>query len=252
MSKIIVKNKMAIERMRIAGELLARVMEEIAEHVVIGCSTYEIDRLFEQKMLERGLKPECKGYAGYKYATCISLNDVVVHGIPSKEVILKSGDFVTIDVVGSYKKYCVDMARCFFVGKVDPVAKKMAAVAQQALDVAIDRIKPGCRLFDISVAIQQTVENEGFSVVRSFAGHGIGRNMHEEPEIPNFRTQSKIDVILQEGMTLAIEPMIAQGSYDVQVMADGWTAKTVDGGFAAHVEDTVLVTKDGAEIFTRI
>ena len=252
MFTIIIKNKIAIDKMRMAGKKLANVMDEVKDSVVEGINTFDLDALIEKKMVERGLRPECKGYAGYKFATCISLNDVIVHGIPSKEIILKSGDFVKIDVVGSYKKYCVDMARCFFIGNVDPLVKKIAAVAQKALDTAICKIKPGCCLSDISASIQREVEISGFSVVRAFAGHGIGKSMHEDPEIPNYITSEGKKIVLREGMTLAIEPMIAQKSYEVRIMSDGWTAKTSDGGMAAHVEDTVLVTKNGAEVLTRV
>lgn len=248
---IIIKNKVIIEKMRIAGKLLAEIMQEAQSLVVIGKNTAEIDAIIEQNMRKKGLVPACKGYAGYNHATLISLNDVIVHGVPSKEIILKSGDFVKIDVVGAYKGYCVDMARYFFVGEVNPFVRKIAAVAQQALDSAIDNVVPGKKLSDISALIQQIVEREGFGVVRYFAGHGIGKDIHEAPDIPNYGVPGQ-GPILQPGMTLAIEPMITQGAYDVQIMADGWTAKTVDGGLAAHVEDTILVTEQGAEILTRL
>lgn len=247
-----VKNKTAIEKMRFAGKRLAQVMEEIKPYVTQGADTLSIDSVIEEKMRKLGLKPECKGYAGYKHATCISLNDVIVHGVPSKNVILKSGDFVKIDVVGSYKQYCVDMARYFFVGDVSPIVKKMALVAQCALDIAVSRAVAGNRVSDISISVQQVVEKEGFSVIRAFAGHGIGKQMHESPEIPNYYGDTGQGVLLQEGMTLAIEPMIAEKSFDIQVADDGWTARTVDGGLAAHVEDTVLVYKNRAEVLTRV
>jgi len=251
MSKIIIKNKIAIEKMRFAGKALARIMEEIKSLMVPGVSTWELDAFFEKKMRSAGLIPMCKGYAGYKHATCISLNDVIVHGIPSKEIVLKSGDFVKIDVVGAYKNYCADIARYFFVGDVRPIVKKIASVAQKALDGAISIIKPGLRLSSVSATIKQEVEKEGFGVVRDFAGHGIGKSIHEAPEIPNYG-QAHQGPVLLAGMTLAIEPMITQNRYDVQVMDDGWTAKTVDGGLAAHVEDTIVVTQNSVEILTRM
>lgn len=251
MRTITIKNKAAIEKMRVAGHALALVMASIGDHVKVGKNTLDLDQIIEEKMRAGGLKPECKGYGTYKHATCISVNDVVVHGIPSKEIILKSGDFVKIDVVGSYKGYCADMARYFFVGEVNPKAAMLAQVAQTALDNAIKRITPGIRLSDVSACIQQEVEKAGFGVVRYFAGHGIGKSMHEAPDVPNYGKPGQ-GPILQEGMTLAIEPMITEGSYDIHILEDGWTAKTVDGGLAAHVEDTVVVTKNGAEILTRI
>lgn len=248
---ILIKNKIAIENMQVAGRILANILEKIKEQVVPGVSTLQLDNIIERNMRKNGLMPVCKGYAGYCHATCISLNDVIVHGVPSEKTVLKSGDFVKIDVVGSYKGYCADMARYFFVGEVSDLVKDIANVAQIALDKAIDVAVPGNRVSDISACVQKEVEGKGFSVVRKFAGHGIGRNIHEEPEVPNFVEPGR-GPILKEGMTLAIEPMITQGSYEVKVSQDGWTAKTLDGGLAAHVEDTILVTKNGPVIFTRI
>ncbi len=250
-SLIVLKNKTAIEKMRTAGKKLAQIMLEIEEYVVPGANTFDLDAIIEEKMRKSGLKPECKGYAGYRHATCISLNDGVVHGIPSKEVILKSGDFVKIDVVGSYQKYCADMTRPYFVGEVSPLVVRLARVAQRSLDAAIAKIAPNVFLSDISATVQQEVEQEGFGVVRQFFGHGIGRSIHEYPDVPNFGTPGR-GPLLQQGMTLAIEPMITAGSYEIYVLKDGWTAKTKDGSLAAHVEDTVVVTHDGFEVLTRI
>ncbi len=248
---IIIKNKAAIVKMREAGRLLALVMETIQSDDLEGKNTWEVDALIEKKMLAAGLKTPCKGFFDYKHATCISVNDVVVHGIPSKETVLKSGDFVTIDVVGSFKGYCADMARCFFVGEANPIAKQLATVAQMSLDQAIALIKPGVRLSTISASIQKVVEQNGFGVIRDFVGHGIGKDFHEAPEIPNFGEPGQ-GPTLREGMALAIEPMIVEKDYRVKKQSDGWTIKTLDGGLAAHVEDTVLVTADGVEILTRL
>lgn len=247
---IVIKNKLALEKMRIAGKLLAPIVKEAGKLLKPGVNTLEIDSFVTNSMRKAGLKPECIGYGTYKYATCISVNDVIVHGIPSEKVVLKSGDFVKIDVVGSYKNYCVDMARYFFVGSVDPEVKRIAAVAQRALDAAIAQAVPGAHLHDISATVQEEVEREGYGIVRDFAGHGVGRDIHEEPEIPNFGKRGT-GPVLREGMTLAIEPMITQGSPKVKIMTDGWTAKTVDGGIAAHVEDTVVVSPHGPEVLTR-
>lgn len=248
---IVVKNKAALGKMRTAGHRLAIIMGEVAEKVRAGVTTLEIDSFIEEKIREAGLLPVCKGYAGYKHATCISLNDEVIHGVPSHKIVLKSGDFVKIDVAGSYKGYCADMTRYFFVDQVDVRVKRLAAVAQWALDEAIAEIAPGKHLFDISECIQRVVEKEGFGVVRDFAGHGIGKSLHEDPEIPNFGKAGQ-GPILQEGMVFAIEPMITEHDYAVKVASDGWTVKTVDGGLAAHVEDTVAVVKGGAEVLTRV
>jgi methionyl aminopeptidase len=248
---MLIKNKIAIDKMRTAGKRLASILTEIQPEVVAGVSTWDLDRLIESKMLKSGLIPECKGYAGYKHATCISLNDGIVHGVPSKDLILKSGDFVKIDVVGSYKGYCADMTRFFFIGQVSATVKEIAATAQRALDTAILRISPGINISKISACIQDEVEKSGFSVIRAFAGHGIGKDLHEDPDVPNYRKPGN-EVILREGMTLAVEPMIAEKSYEVRILSDGWTSKTADGGLAAHVEDTILVVKGGSEVLTRI
>jgi methionyl aminopeptidase len=248
---IIIKNKLAIDKMRHAGHILAQILEDIRPLVVIGLSTYELDAIIEARMLAQGLGTPCKGYGTYKFATCISLNDGVVHGVPSKEIILKSGDFVKIDVVGSYQSYCADLTRYYFVGEASPTAQRLAAVAQSALDSVIDIIKPGIKLSDISSLVQQIVEREGFGVVRDFAGHGIGQHFHEEPSIPNYGKPGKGPTVC-EGMAFALEPMITEKSFEVRIMSDGWTAKTVDGGLAAHVEDTVVVTKTGVEVLTRL
>jgi len=248
---IAIKDKKAIQKMHTAGNLLAQVMQRVKNSVVPGVCSLDIDYFIENNMRELGLQPECKGYAGYKHATCISLNDVIVHGVPSEQVLLKSGDFVKIDVVGSYKGYCADIARYFFVGKVDSGVKDIALVAQKALDKAIEKVAVGARISDLSACIQKEVESKGFNVVREFAGHGIGKQIHEKPDIPNYGEPGK-GPMLRAGMTLAIEPMITQGSSQVKIMSDGWTAKTADGGLAAHVEDTVLVTNDGPIVFTRL
>ncbi len=248
---IIIKNKLAIDNMRHAGHILAVILEDMRPYVVAGVSTYDLDAMIEARMTAQGLQAPCKGYGTYKFATCISLNDGIVHGVPSKEIILKSGDFVKIDVVGAYKSYCADLTRYYFVGEVSATARRIAEVAQIALDSVITLIKPGIKLSDISSLVQQIVEKEGFGVVRDFAGHGIGQHFHEEPSIPNYGKPGKGPVV-REGMAFAIEPMITEKSYEVRILPDGWTAKTIDGGLAAHVEDTIVVTKTGVEVLTRL
>ncbi len=247
---ITIKNKQAIEKMRIAGQHLATVMADAASVVIAGQSTLAIDSALEKHMRALGLKPECIGYAGYKHATCISVNDVVVHGVPSQDTVLQDGDLVKIDIVGSYKGYCADMARSYFVGEPLPNARRLVAVAQAALDGAIERVRPGIHMGVISAYIQQEVEKAGFGVVRRFAGHGIGKAIHEEPEVPNFGAAGD-GPVLREGMTICIEPMITENGFEVDIESDGWTAKTRDGGLAGHVEDTILVTTNGASILTR-
>ncbi|MBL4588186.1 type I methionyl aminopeptidase [Candidatus Babeliales bacterium] len=251
---IIIKNKRSIDYMRKAGKSLAEVFVQFQSSrlLQIGVSTHAIDQWFEKEMRFQGLKPECKGYAGYKHATCISVNDVIVHGVPSEHIVLSDGDMVTIDVVGSHKGYCADMARSFLIGNASKVASSLIDTAQRALDKAIQKVTPGILLSEVIYEIQTTVESEGFGIVRQFAGHGIGRSLHEEPDVPNYVDEESSKIILREGMAIAIEPMITEGSYDVKIMPDGWTAKTVDGKLAAHVEDTILITATGCEVLTRL
>lgn len=248
---IIIKNKKSINRMRHAGRFLSKVMFDVNDIMKAGISTFEIDSFIEKEMVLVGLKPECKGYGGYKYATCISLNDVVIHGVPSRDIILQDGDLVKIDVVGSYENYCVDMTRCFLIGNVLGGVRSLVDATQNALDEGIAEIAPGKHLSDVSTRVQEEVEKEGFGVVRDFAGHGIGKSIHEDPEVPNYGKPGK-GPILRAGMTFAIEPMVTNGSCKVRIDKDGWTVKTLDGGIAGHIEDTVLVTEDGSEILTRI
>jgi len=248
---IVIKNKQALAKMRVAGEKLSRVMESVKPLIVPGVSTLEIDSFLEKGLREKGLHPVCKGYGSYKHASCISVNDAVVHGIPSDEIILQDGDCVSVDLVGSYKGYCADMARTFLVGaKSSDRVERLIEAAQVALDVGLSLVKPGVHLSDVSAAIQKEVESRGFGVIRDFVGHGIGKDLHEDPQVPNFGKSGK-GPILREGMTLAIEPMITEKKYKVSVQPDGWTVKTVDGGWAAHVEDTIVVLADGCGILTR-
>ncbi|HBS47926.1 TPA: type I methionyl aminopeptidase [Candidatus Dependentiae bacterium] len=249
---IVIKNKQAIDKMRTAGKLLAEIMEKVKIIIEPGIDSFEIDFFIEKNMHEVGLKPVCKGYAGYKHATCISINDVVIHGVPSKNIILKTGDLIKIDVVGAYKNYCADLTRSYFVGNVSESVKKIVEISQKALDSGILEVQIGKKVSDISKTIEKIVKDEGFEIVRNFAGHGIGKNIHELPEIPNFYQKGNSDTVLRPGMTFAIEPMITEKGYEIFIESDGWTVKTLDGGLAGHVEDTILVTESGPEILTRL
>lgn len=244
-----IKNKLSIQKMARAGSLLSDIVAAVEHLVKPGISTAEIDAWIESQLQEKGLKSHVKGYMGYRHVSCISLNDVVVHGIPRVDCILQLGDLVKIDVCASWNGYCADMARSFFVGQPSEQAQKLVEVAHQALKKGIEQACVGNRLSDISSAIQQEVEKHGFGVVRDFAGHGIGKNMHEEPEIVNYGKPGK-GPILREGMTFAIEPMVTAGEYQVYVTNDGWTVKTVDRSLAAHVEDTIAITNAGPVILT--
>jgi methionyl aminopeptidase len=246
-----IKDAKAIEKMRIAGKLLASIFDKVEAVVVSGNSTETIDAWIAEQLAKLDLVSQSKGYHGYKHVSCISINDVIVHGIPSANITLKNGDLVKVDVCAAWQGYCADMARCYIVGgKPDNKVADLVAVAQEALNIGIAQAVAGNRLYDISAAIQQYVEKHKYGVVRDFAGHGIGLRMHEEPDVPNFGTAGT-GMRLKAGMTFAIEPMITHGSYEVYIDRDGWTARTKDASWAAHVEDTILITENEPEILTR-
>lgn len=247
---ITIKNKMSIQKMYTAGQLLTEILDALTLLIKPGMSSLDIDSWIEEQLDKKKLIPQCKGYSGYKHVSCISVNDEVVHGVPSKTRILKDGDLVKVDVCASWQGYCADLARCFFVGAVSNDAKKFVSVAQAALDKGIEQAREGNHLSDISAAIQTEIEKHGYGIVKDFAGHGIGKKMHEAPEILNYGKPGQ-GPILKAGMAFALEPMITMGNFKVHVMDDGWTVKTVDGSLAAHVEDTVVVTKDKPYIITR-
>lgn len=249
---ITIKNKQAILKMEKAGSLLSEIFADLSSILKSGVTTLDLDTWIADQMRLKGLASQCKGYMGYKHVSCISVNDEVVHGVPSKATVLADGDLVKVDICTSWKGYCADAARCYFVGgtgaeKTDHLVK----VAKESLDAGIEKAVAGNRLSDISAAIQSVVEKNGYGVVRDFAGHGIGKRMHEEPEILNYGQPGK-GPVLRAGMTLAIEPMITMGAYHVYVTHDGWTVKTKDKSLAAHVEDTVLITNDKPRILTRV
>ena len=247
---ITIKNKLAIHKMEEAGKLLSEIFGSLGPLIIAGISTLEIDSYIAKKLQSCGLVSKSKGYMGYQHVSCISLNDVVVHGIPSHDIILRDGDLVKVDVCASYSGYCADMARCFFIGKPSSEVQLFIEVVQKALLDGVEQACVGNHISDISAAIQQTVESHGFGIVREFAGHGIGKQMHEDPEIVNYGSPGK-GSLLRSGMTIAIEPMITMGNHELFIANDGWTAKTVDKSLAAHVEDTILITTSGPKILTR-
>jgi methionyl aminopeptidase len=247
---IIIKNKRAIDYMRQGGKKLARVFDIIRPMLTVGTSTVAIEKTVVALLDKENLKPESRGYRGYQHALCISFNDEVVHGMPHADKIMHEGDVVKIDICASLHGYCVDMARSYIIGYTSQKVLQFIETVQAALDAGISKAMVGNYLSDISAAIQHEVERNGYSVVRDFAGHGIGKSMHEDPEILNYGKPGH-GPLLRAGMALAIEPMIAMGDYQVFVASDGWTVKTKDGSLAAHVEDTILVTEQGPEIFTR-
>ncbi len=249
---IVVKNKSAVMKMEVAGRALASMFKEIHELLVSGTSTAVIDEWISRQLQLRGLVSRTKGYMGYKHVSCISLNDEVVHGVPSDRRVIRVGDLIKIDVCAAWKGYCADMARCFIVGGQErhQGLSKMITTAEEALFAGVRSARVAGRLGDISAAIQAVVERDGFGIVRDFAGHGIGKSMHEEPEVLNYG-EPGTGPMLRAGMAFAIEPMITAGGHQVYVGEDGWTVKTVDGSWAVHVEDTVVVTDGGPVFLTR-
>ncbi len=235
--------------MREAGRLVGDVLTELAVHVVPGVTTAELDQLAEKRIRKAGATPAFKGYHGYPATICASINDEVIHGIPSGRRVLNEGDVISIDVGASLDGYFGDSAITLAVGQVSAEAATLLRVTDESLYKAVEAVKPGGRISDIGYAVQRHVEAYGFSVVREFVGHGIGQKMHEEPQVPNYGEPGR-GPRLTEGMVLAIEPMVNAGKPAVKVLADGWTAVTRDGSLSAHFEHTVAVTADGPWILT--
>lgn len=246
---IVVKNKASLRKMEQAGKLLGEIFDEIEPLIKPGITTHDLDQEIEKRIKLKGLVSRTKGYMGYRHASCISINDEVVHGVPGDRVIC-DGDLVKVDICVSWKGYCADMARAFYVGTMPEQVKRFVVNAKKALQRGIAQARPGNYLTDISAAIQHEIEKEGFGIVRDFAGHGIGKQMHEDPEVLNFGEPGQ-GPILRPGMTFAIEPMITMGKQDVYVCEDGWTVKTVDKSLAMHIEDTVAVTEQEPKILTK-
>ncbi|HXN65836.1 MAG TPA: type I methionyl aminopeptidase [Candidatus Acidoferrales bacterium] len=247
---IVCKSSAEIETMHRAGLIVWEVLNELRMMVAPGVSTQELDRVAEKRAKERGARPAFKGYRGYPASLCASINQEVVHGIPSTGRKLSEGDIVSLDYGVELEGYFGDAAVTVPVGKVRPELETLMRVTRESLDLAIEKVQPGNRLSDVGAAVQQWVERHGFSVVREFVGHGIGTKMHEEPSVLNYG-QPGHGPRLQEGMVLAIEPMVNQGTPNVRVLDDGWTAVTADGKHSAHFEHTVAVTANGPWILTR-
>lgn len=248
--RVHLKSAEEIEKMRDANRIVAEILEGLKEKVRPGVTTEELDRYAEDGLNERKAKSAFKGYRGYPKALCTSVNSQVVHGIPSR-IPLKDGDLLSIDFGAYYKGFYGDAAITIPVGNVSDEALRLKNIAEEALYAGIEKACIGNRLSDISFAIQSLVERSGFSVVREFVGHGIGRSLHEEPQVPNFGSPG-LGVRLKAGMVLAIEPMINAGGSEVKVLQDGWTAVTKDGSLSAHFEHTVAITEDGPVILTRL
>lgn len=248
---VTIKSKSEIEKMREAGRLLALVHEEMAKHIAPGISTMEINQIGEKMIRSFGCIPSFLNYDGYPASICVSVNDRVVHGIPSKNEILKEGDIVSLDAGLIYQGYHSDAARTYGVGKISPEAQNLIDVTQKSFFEGIKLAKAGNHLYDISGAIEDYVVAHGYSCVRDLVGHGIGTQMHEDPQIPNFH-QRRRGLKLEAGMTLAIEPMVNMGGYEVCILDDDWTIVTADGSLASHYENTILITDGEPEILSML
>lgn len=246
---ITIKSAKQVELMRKSCALTKELFDILEQHIKPGVSTKQLDKIAYDFYTSRGAKPSFLNYGGFPGTICASINDEVVHGIPSKHAILREGDIISIDMGCQLDGWHSDAARTFAVGKISDEAQRLIDVARESFFEGIKYVKHGAKLGDVSSAIQKYVEGHGFGVVRDLVGHGIGRELHEDPSVPNFGTAGK-GVKLAAGMTLAIEPMITEGSYKVAVLDDDWTVVTDDGSLAAHYENTVLVTRDGCEILT--
>lgn len=247
---ISIKSKHEIELMYSAGKIVAEVHEKLKEVIKPGITTKELDIIAERYILKCGALPAFKGYCGFPASICASINEQVVHGIPGPTV-LKEGDIIGIDIGTIYKDYYGDAARTYGVGKISDETQKLIKVTEESFFKGIEYAIAGSRLSEMSEAIQKHVEENGFSVVRDYTGHGIGRRLHEEPEVRNYTTLSR-GPRLVSGMTLAVEPMVNQGSHVVKSLRDGWTVVTADGSLSAHYENTILITSSTPEILTLI
>ncbi|MFC6454983.1 type I methionyl aminopeptidase [Paenibacillus vulneris] len=246
---VVIKTKEEIQYMHEAGKILAACHKEIGKMIRPGVSGMDIDRFVEKFLAEHGATPEQKGYSGYPYATCASVNDIICHGFPNENPF-QDGDIVTIDMVVNLNGWLADSAWSYRVGNVSPEADKLLKVTEAALYKGIEQAIDGNRIGDISHAIQVYAESEGLSVVRQFVGHAIGQKMHEEPQVPHYGPAGK-GPRLKEGMVITIEPMLNIGDYRAKIDADGWTARTVDGSLSAQYEHTIAITAEGPVILTQ-
>ena len=245
---ITIKTEEQIEKMRVAGQILARLDEILRAEIKPGVSTKHLDAIAEEYIRSQGAVPSFKGYSGFPASICASINEEVVHGIPSHRT-LRDGDIISIDMGSYINGYHGDCARTYGVGEISEKDKKLIEITRQSFFEGIKYAREGCNLHEIGAAVQKYVEANGFGVVRDYVGHGIGRNMHEDPAIPNYRQIGRGSKLLK-GMVLAVEPMVTTGSYDVRVLDDGWTAVTADGLNAAHYENTLVITDGEPEILT--
>lgn len=248
---IILKSPEELKKMRKSCQIVARVLEELKMYIKEGLTTKQIEQFIENLIIKMGGIPAFKGYRGYPASACISINDQVVHGIPSEKVFIKEGDLVSVDIGVLCENFYGDAAYTYPVGRISKEAERLLKITEEALYKGISEAIPGKRVGDISHAIQMHVEKNGFSVVRAFVGHGIGRYLHEEPQVPNFGMKG-VGPKLKKGMTLAIEPMVNAGTHEIKILSDGWTAVTKDGSLSAHFEHTIAITEGEPEILTKL
>jgi methionyl aminopeptidase len=247
---IVLKSPREIELMRRGGHILADVMEHLKAVVRPGITTLDVDEEVEEFITSRGAAPAFKGYRGFPATVCVSINEEVVHGIPSAQRRLKDGDIVGLDLGCIVEGYYADCAFTMGLGEIPPAVQRLLDVTRESLELAIAECQPGRRLSDVSHAVQRHVEAHGLAVVRAFVGHGIGRALHEEPQVPNFGEPGR-GPQLKPGMVLAIEPMVTMGSWEIRILDDGWTAVTKDGSLAAHFEHTIAIRENGPDVLTR-
>lgn len=254
---IVRKTAAELEKMRNSGLLVWKVLDELRRMVGEGVTTLDLEQAAEKMIRDAGARPAFKGYfvpavgARYPYVLCTSVNEEIVHGMPSAKRVLKSGDVVSVDIGVELDGYYGDSAATFPVGQISPEVERLLRVTREALELAIDKARPGNRLFDVCGAVQQHVESNGFSVVREYVGHGIGTQLHEEPQIPNYVDRGNENPRLKEGMVLAIEPMVNAGRPESRLLPDRWTAVTRDRSYSAHFEHCVAVTSNGPWVLTR-
>ena len=246
---IITKSDREIALMKEAGRVVGLVFKTLEETIKPGMSTLDIDAIVEKTMLDNDCIPAEKGYYGYPASACVSVNDTLIHGIPSSKIIIREGDIVSVDIVATYKGYSADACRTYKVGTLTERAHRIVDITKEAFFEAVKLVRPGAHIGDISEAIQKFVESHGYNVVREYTGHGIGAHMHEDPSIPNYG-KAGTGPVINPGMALCIEPMVLEGKKDVRVLGDGWTVKSKDGKLTAHYENTVIVTESGYEIIT--
>jgi methionyl aminopeptidase len=247
---IVYKTDEEIQALGRSARIVARILDELRPLIVSGARTADLDAYAERRALEMGAKPAFKGYRGYPASVCISINEEIIHGIPSARA-LREGDIVSLDFGVLYDGFFGDAARSFPVGRVSSLALRLIEAAEASFYKGLEKMVEGGRVSDISHAVQMHVEGQGFSVIRSFVGHGIGHALHEEPQVPNFGFPGRGPRI-RRGLVLAVEPMIAAGDFEVEILADGWTAVTKDRSLAAHYEETVALTERGAVVLSRV